>query len=750
MKQIDLSVYGISNPKNVFYNLSYDELFEHETSRHLVGLEKVYLTNTGAIAVDTGVFTGRSPKDKYFVKDHITADEIWWTTPGRKSSDNKPISEEIWQHLLKLCQQELSGKDVYVMDAFVGANPSSRLRIRVITEVAWAAHFVKNMFIRPSDEELKNFSPDFVLLHAPKAVNPDWHRQGLNSDIFIAFHLTRQMCLIGGTWYGGEIKKGMFTVMNYILPKKGILSMHCSANMGRNGDTALFFGLSGTGKTTLSTDPERFLIGDDEHGWDEEGIFNLEGGCYAKCINLDKEKEPDIYKAIKRNALLENVVIDPATGEIDFNNAQKTENTRVSYPIEHIDNIVKPVSKGGHPKYIIFLTADAFGIFPPVARLNHDQAMYYFLSGYTSKLAGTERGIKEPVPTFSSAFGAAFLPLHPTKYAELLSEKISRHHVQVYLVNTGWIGGPYGIGQRIDIKTTRAIITAILNGHLDNADYDELEEFGLMIPRNVPNVDPFILNPKNTWKYPEAYEKQAVELAEKFIENFIQFTDTDAGKRLMAAGPKNKMMKEFYNYFLKQMENNKKMYQEKMRKLEDQLFILQNSLHDYISYNSVNKQYKNFPLRRHLPVQAYLATDQEEKIQIACQHIEQLLNALEFELYAPLDYSCHFIETICISKIPLTLPAVEEKLITLHKLIQQNDISDTFLLSAWNALAGAVKQIPHMTLKLGPVIILHYLNNDRIPTIKSYYLSISQLIQIEQNPKILRKPELLISTLQDF
>lgn len=535
---IDLTKYGINNTLKIIHNPTYDELFEYETEEHIKNLEKVTITNTGAVAVDTGVFTGRSPKDKYFVKDEITSNELWWTIPGTKNSDNRPITEEIWQHLLKLCQQELSGKDLFVIDAFVGASYTSRLNIRIITQIAWSAHFAKNMFIRPSAEELNNFSPDFILLHAPKALNHQWQKQGLNSEVFIAFHLTKRMCLIGGTWYGGEIKKAIFTVMNYLLPKNGILSMHCSATMGLNGETVLFFGLSGTGKTTLSAEENRFLIGDDEHGWDNNGIFNLEGGCYAKCINLDKEKEPYIYRAIRRNALLENVVVDPITGEIDFNNYQKTENTRVSYPLEHIPNIVKPVSRGGHPKYIIFLAADAFGVLPPVAKLRQEQALYYFLSGYTSKLAGTERGVKEPIPTFSSAFGAAFLPLHPIVYAKMLADNIKKYNVQIFLVNSGWIGGPYGIGHRIDLRTTRTIISNIIDGYLDKARFENFPIFNLQVPVSIPNVESDILNPKNSWKYPEEYEKQAIKLAEKFIENFKQFTDDIFGKSLITAGPK--------------------------------------------------------------------------------------------------------------------------------------------------------------------------------------------------------------------
>jgi phosphoenolpyruvate carboxykinase (ATP) len=496
------------------------------------------VTSTGAVAVDTGIFTGRSPKDKYIVRESESEKNIWWAAPNRKGSDNKPVSEEVWQHLKSLSQCQLSGKNLYVTDAFCGTNPNTRLKIRVISEVAWMSHFVKNMFIRPTDEELTDFKPDFVLLNACKTTNPKCKEQSLNSEVYATFNIKERMAVIGGTWYGGEIKKGMFSIMNYFLPLRGIASMHCSANMGKKGDTAIFFGLSGTGKTTLSADPKRLLIGDDEHGWDDEGIFNFEGGCYAKCINLSKENEPDIYNAIKRDALLENVVFDKETGIIDFRDASKTENTRVSYPIYHINNIVKPVSKGGHPKNIIFLTADAFGILPPVAKLTYDQTMYHFLSGYTAKVAGTERGIKEPTPTFSSCFGAAFLLLHPTVYAQELAKKMKQHGSTAYLVNTGWIGGPYGIGKRIDIPSTRAIIDAILEEDLLKAEYEELPVFGLMIPKSVKGVDSHILNPRNLWAKKEDWDAAAKSLAEKFIKNFENFTDNDEGKRLVAAGPK--------------------------------------------------------------------------------------------------------------------------------------------------------------------------------------------------------------------
>ncbi len=537
-KKVDLSAYGINDVKELYYNLSYDDLFVHETDAKLQGFEKGFVTNTGAVAVDTGIFTGRSPKDKYIVRESQNEGNVWWANPLRKSSDNKPISEEIWGHLKGIAKNQLNGKKLYVTDAFCGANENSRIKIRVVSEIAWASHFVKNMFIRPTEEELKDFTPDYVILHACKATNPNWKEQGLNSDVFAAFNLKERMAVIGGTWYGGEIKKGIFSVMNYFLPLEGIASMHCSANQGKEGDTAIFFGLSGTGKTTLSADPKRFLIGDDEHGWDDEGIFNFEGGCYAKCINLSKENEPDIYNAIKRDALLENVVFDEKTGAIDFASGAKTENTRVSYPIYFINNIVKPVSKGTHPKNIIFLTADAFGVLPPVAKLTYDQTMYHFLSGYTAKVAGTERGIKEPTPTFSSCFGAAFLLLHPTKYAQELAKKMQQHGSSAYLVNTGWIEGPYGTGRRIDIPSTRAIIDAILDGSLEHVEYEELPIFGLMIPKTVNGVNPKILNPRNIWADPTAWDAGAKSLGEKFIRNFENFTDNDEGKRLVGAGPK--------------------------------------------------------------------------------------------------------------------------------------------------------------------------------------------------------------------
>ncbi len=537
MGKVNLEQYGITDVKEVYYNLSYDELFKHETDPNLEGYEKGFVTELGAVAVDTGIYTGRSPKDKYIVDEDENRDNIWWAGPGRKGSDNKPISEEVWKDLYDNSIKQLSGKKLYVMDAFAGANEDTRLKVRIITEVAWQAHFVKNMFIRPTEEELENFEPDFVLINACKTTDPNWKEHGLNSEVYVAFNLKEKRAVIGGTWYGGEIKKGIFSVMNYYLPLKGIAAMHCSANVGKErGDTAIFFGLSGTGKTTLSTDPNRLLIGDDEHGWDDDGVFNFEGGCYAKVINLDPEKEPDIYNAIKRDALLENVVFDPETGKVDFSDSSKTENTRVSYPIYHIENIVKPVSKGGPAENVIFLTADAFGVLPPVAKLSMDQAMYYFLSGYTAKVAGTERGVKEPKPTFSAAFGAAFLLLHPTKYAEELQKKMKQYNSKAWLVNTGWIGGPYGVGNRIDLPSTRAIINAILDGSLENAEYETLPLFNLQIPKTVNNVDSNLLNPRNLWDDKEAYDKQARMLAEQFVENFKNYMDNEEGKRLATFG----------------------------------------------------------------------------------------------------------------------------------------------------------------------------------------------------------------------
>lgn len=533
----DLAAYGIPEVDEIYYNLSYDELFEHETNPDLEGYDRGYVTDTGAVAVDTGIFTGRSPKDKFIVDEESSRDNIWWKNPQRKASDNKPVSEENWKKIYAIGAKQLTGKKLYVQDGYAGANEDTRMRIRIVTEVAWMAHFVKNMFIRPTEEELETFEPDFVMLNACKTTDPDWEEQGLHSEVFVVFNLKEKRAVVGGSWYGGEIKKGFFSIMNYYLPLKGIAAMHCSANMGDKGDTAIFFGLSGTGKTTLSADPKRALIGDDEHGWDDDGVFNFEGGCYAKCIHLCEESEPDIYRAIRRNALLENVVFDE-NGKIDFDDNSKTENTRVSYPIYHIDNIVKPVSRGGHPEHVIFLTADAFGVLPPVSRLTEDQTKYHFLSGYTAKVAGTERGIKEPVPSFSACFGAAFLLLHPTVYADELIKKMKQHGSTAYLVNTGWVGGPPGVGERIDLATTRKIIDSILTGELDKAEYEKTTYFQLHIPISVPGCDKSICNPKNAWDNPDDWDKAARKLAQKFIDNFEVFTDTPEGKRLVAAGPR--------------------------------------------------------------------------------------------------------------------------------------------------------------------------------------------------------------------
>ena len=538
MKKPDLGIYGITGVQEIYHNLSYDELFKHETDPSLEGYEKGYLTNLGAISVDTGIFTGRSPKDKYIVKEETSEKNIWWKNEQRKASDNKPVSEEVWSDLRENTIRQLTGKKLYVQDGYAGANPDSRIKIRFIAEVAWQAHFIKNMFIRPTEEELEDFKPDFVVFNASKTVNPKWKEHGLNSEVYVAFNLKERQACIGGSWYGGEMKKGIFSIMNYYLPLKGIAAMHCSANVGKNGDTAIFFGLSGTGKTTLSADPNRTLIGDDEHGWDNDGIFNFEGGCYAKTIDLDPKKEPDIYHAIKRDALLENLVVKE-NGEIDFHDESKTSNTRVSYPIYHISNIVKPVSRAGHAKNVIFLTADAFGVLPPVSRLTPEQTEYHFISGYTAKVAGTERGITEPVPSFSACFGAAFLLLDPTVYSSLLTKKMKEHGSEAWLVNTGWIGGPVGVGERIDIPSTRAIINAILDGSLKDAEYETIPYFNLSIPKAVHDVDPALLNPHNNWENPEDWDKAAKDLAGRFINYFKNFMDNKAAIKLAElAGPK--------------------------------------------------------------------------------------------------------------------------------------------------------------------------------------------------------------------
>jgi phosphoenolpyruvate carboxykinase (ATP) len=522
---------GIKNTKEVIYNPSYDQLYAEECSDTLDGYEKGHVTNLGAVNVFTGIYTGRSPKDKYIVMDDTSRDTLWWTGNGHKN-DNKPIFPEVWTDLKKVVTDHLSEQRLFVVDGFCGANANTRLKVRFVMEVAWQAHFVKNMFIRPSEEELKDFDPDFVVVNGSKTSDSDWERHGNNSETFVAFNLTEKMQLIGGTWYGGEMKKGMFSVMNYLLPLRGIASMHCSANMGEKDDVAIFFGLSGTGKTTLSADPKRRLIGDDEHGWDDEGVFNFEGGCYAKVIDLNAKLEPDIYKAIRRDALLENVTIDD-DNVVDFSDRSCTENTRVSYPIHHIDNIVKPVSKGGHAQKVIFLTADAFGVFPPVTRLTDEQAIYHFLSGFTAKLAGTERGVSEPTPTFSSCFGAAFLMLHPTQYAEVLAKRMRTVGAKAYLVNTGW----NGTGKRISLKDTRAIIDAIMDGSIEEADSVQIPIFNLDVPTQLPGVDSGILDPRQTYDDVAEWETKAREVAELFTENFKRFTDTPAGAALVKAGP---------------------------------------------------------------------------------------------------------------------------------------------------------------------------------------------------------------------
>ncbi|TKG95056.1 phosphoenolpyruvate carboxykinase (ATP) [Puteibacter caeruleilacunae] len=532
MKNLDLSKYGIVDVQEIVHNPSYEQLFEEETKADLEGFEKGQLTELDAVNVMTGVFTGRSPKDKYIVKDATTENSMWWTSP-ESPNDNKPITQEVWNDLKENTTKQLSGKRLFVMDTFCGANADSRLKVRFIMEVAWQAHFVKNMFLRPTEEELANYGePDFVVMNGSKTSNKKWEEHGLNSEVYTVFNMTEKMQVIGGSWYGGEMKKGMFAMMNYYLPLRGMASMHCSANVGKEGDVAIFFGLSGTGKTTLSTDPNRQLIGDDEHGWDEDGIFNFEGGCYAKTIDLDKEAEPEIYGAIKRNALLENVTVDE-NGKIDFTDGSTTANTRVSYPIHHIENIVKPVSKAGHAKKVIFLTADAFGVLPPVAKLTPEQTQYHFLSGFTAKLAGTERGVTSPQPTFSACFGAAFLTLHPTKYGQELVKKMEEHGAEAYLVNTGWNGS----GKRISIQDTRGIITAILDGSIENAPTKNLPVFNLEVPTELKGVDTGILDPRDTYADAAEWDEKAADLGGRFIKNFEKYTDNEEGKALVAAGP---------------------------------------------------------------------------------------------------------------------------------------------------------------------------------------------------------------------
>ncbi|MDR0836402.1 MAG: phosphoenolpyruvate carboxykinase (ATP) [Tannerella sp.] len=534
MANLDLSKYGITDVAEIVYNPSYDKLFEEETKPGLEGFEKGQVTELGAVNVMTGVYTGRSPKDKFFVLDEVSKDTVWWTSDEYKN-DNKPVTEAAWAELKKLATAQLSDKKLYVVDAFCGTNVNSRLKLRFIVEVAWQAHFVTNMFIRPTAEELADFGePDFIIMNASKAKVENFKELGLNSETAVVFNLKEKIQIILNTWYGGEMKKGMFSYMNYLLPLSGMASMHCSANTDKEGkNTAIFFGLSGTGKTTLSTDPKRLLIGDDEHGWDDEGVFNFEGGCYAKVINLDKESEPDIFNAIKRDALLENVTVAD-NGEINFADKSVTENTRVSYPIYHIENIVKPISKGGPAEKVIFLSADAFGVLPPVSILSPEQTQYYFLSGFTAKLAGTERGITEPTPTFSACFGAAFLSLHPTKYGEELVKKMQKSGAKAYLVNTGW----NGTGKRISIKDTRGIIDAILDGSIDKAPSKKIPYFDFEVPTALPGVDPNILDPRDTYADAAQWEEKAKDLSERFIKNFAKFTGNETGKALVAAGPK--------------------------------------------------------------------------------------------------------------------------------------------------------------------------------------------------------------------
>ena len=534
--KLDLTKYGITGTTEIVRNPSYEQLFKDEMDPSLEGFDKGVLTELDAVNVMTGIYTGRSPKDKYIVMDEQSKDTVWWTTDGYKN-DNHPMSEETWEVVKELAKKQLSGKKLYVVDAFCGANKDTRMAIRFVMEVAWQAHFVKNMFIQPTEEELANFEPDFVVYAASKAKVDDYKAMGLNSETAVAFNITSREQVILNTWYGGEMKKGMFSMMNYYLPLKGIAAMHCSANTDMNGEnTAIFFGLSGTGKTTLSTDPKRLLIGDDEHGWDDNGVFNFEGGCYAKVINLDKDSEPDIYNAIRRNALLENVTVD-AEGRIDFADKSVTENTRVSYPIEHIEKNVKnvrPVSSGPDAQNVIFLSADAFGVLPPVSVLTPEQTKYYFLSGFTAKLAGTERGITEPTPTFSACFGQAFLELHPTKYAEELVRKMEKSGAKAYLVNTGW----NGTGKRISIKDTRGIIDAILNGDILNAPTKVIPYFNLEVPTELNGVDTGILDPRDTYADPSVWEEKAKDLAGRFIKNFVKYESNEAGKALVAAGPK--------------------------------------------------------------------------------------------------------------------------------------------------------------------------------------------------------------------
>ncbi len=515
---------GLENVGQVYLNLDVDTLIDHAVEN-----EGARIASSGALMIDTGIFTGRSPKDKYFAYADPSSKYISW------GDVNRYVDQKTYDSLLNTSKEQLSGKDLYITDVYCGSSLNSRKSVRFITEIAWQAHFIKNMFIVPSDKDLENFTPDFTIYNACKAENKDWQAQGLNSEVYVAFNVEENEAVIGGTWYAGEMKKGVFSMMNYWLPLDGKMAMHCSANVGEKGDTALFFGLSGTGKTTLSTDPKRALIGDDEHGWDDDGVFNFEGGCYAKVINLDQSSEPEIFAAIRKGAILENVVANE-DGEVDYNDGSKTENTRVSYPINHIDNI-QPGSIAGHPTNIIFLSADAYGVLPPVSKLTNEQAMYYFLSGYTAKVAGTERGVKEPTATFSACFGEAFLPLHPTVYAKLLGEKIEKHNVNVYLVNTGWTGGAYGTGHRMSIKNTRACINGILDGNIENSEFETLPIFNLSIPKTLNGVDTDVLNPRNTWENKVEYDKASHQLADMYRENFKKYLTDDSDFDFTASGP---------------------------------------------------------------------------------------------------------------------------------------------------------------------------------------------------------------------
>ena len=528
-----LANYGIqTGTAEVLYNPSYEVLFNEETQPGLEGFDKAQETELGAVNVMTGVYTGRSPKDKFIVDDATSHDTVWWDSE-EYHNDNHRASEETWKACKKLAQDELSYKKLYVVDGFCGTHHDTRMKVRFIVEVAWQAHFVTNMFIRPKTEADFEQEPDFIVYNASKAKVTNWKELGLHSETAVLFNVTSKEQVIINTWYGGEMKKGMFSMQNYFLPLRGIASMHCSANTDMNGEnTAIFFGLSGTGKTTLSTDPKRKLIGDDEHGWDDQGVFNLEGGCYAKVINLDKEAEPDIYGAICRDALLENVTVDE-NGKIDFADKSVTENTRVSYPIYHIHNIQRPESQGPAAKQVIFLSADAFGVLPPVSILNAEQTKYYFLSGFTAKLAGTERGITEPTPTFSACFGQAFLELHPTKYAEELVKHMEKSGAKAYLVNTGW----NGTGKRISIRDTRGIIDSILNHEIDKAPTKTIPFFNFVVPTQLEGVDAGILDPRDTYANASEWEVKAKDLAQRFIKNFKKYEGNEAGKALVAAGP---------------------------------------------------------------------------------------------------------------------------------------------------------------------------------------------------------------------